>query len=303
MENKKLLVTGGTGLVGSALHGDIKVGSKDYDLTSPVQTAKMFADHNPTHVVHCAGRVGGLGGNMNYKGEFYYDNIMMNTNVIESARLHGVKHLVCFLSTCVFPDKIEYPLTEDKIHLGEPHNSNYPYAYAKRMADIQIRAYKEQYGLDYKCVIPTNIYGPSDNYSLTHGHVIPMLIHKCYLAKQNNTDFVIWGSGKPLREFIYSEDVARLTEWVLDNYEESEPIILTTSEEVEIGYVAKLIADAMEFKGNLIFDATKPEGQFRKPSSNEKLKKYLPDFKFTPIEVGIKASVDWFVQNYNKARK
>lgn len=298
----KILVTGGTGLVGSALKADIKVGS-EFDLRITKNAHSLISIHKPTHIIHCAARVGGLGGNMNYKGEFYYDNIMINTNIIEAARLGGIKKLVCFLSTCIFPDKIDYPLTEAKIHLGEPHSSNYPYAYAKRMADIQIKAYREQYGLDYKCVIPTNIYGSNDNFSLIQGHVIPMLIHKCYLAKQNNTDFIVWGSGKPLREFIHSEDIARLTEWVLDHYNENEPIILTTSEEVEIGYVAKLIADAMDFKGKLIFDTTKPEGQFRKPSSNEKLKKYLPDFKFKPIEEGIIETVNWFVQNYDKARK
>jgi GDP-L-fucose synthase len=298
----KILVTGGTGLVGSALKADIKVGS-EFDLRITKNAHSLISIHKPSHIIHCAARVGGLGGNMNYKGEFYYDNIMINTNIIEAARLGGIKKLVCFLSTCIFPDKIDYPLTEAKIHLGEPHSSNYPYAYAKRMADIQIRAYREQYGLDYKCVIPTNIYGSNDNFSLTQGHVIPMLIHKCYLAKQNNTDFIVWGSGKPLREFIHSEDIAKLTEWILDHYNENEPIILTTSEEVEIGYVAKLIADAMDFKGKLIFDTTKPEGQFRKPSSNEKLKKYLPDFKFKSIEEGIIETVNWFVQNYDKARK
>jgi GDP-L-fucose synthase len=124
---------------------------------------------------------------------------MINTNVIESSRKVGVTNLVSFLSTCVFPDNIEYPLTEKKIHLGEPHFSNYPYAYAKRIADIQIRAYREQYSVKYTSVIPCNIYGPNDNFSLEQGHVIPMLIHKLYLAQQNNTDFVIWGSGKPLR--------------------------------------------------------------------------------------------------------
>lgn len=298
----KILVTGGTGLVGSALKADIKIGS-EFDLRSAEIARSVIATHNPTHIIHCAARVGGLGGNMNYKGEFYYDNIMINTNIIEAARELGVKNLVCFLSTCVFPDKIDYPLTENKIHLGEPHNSNYPYAYAKRMADIQIRAYREQYGLNYKCVIPTNIYGPNDNFSLSQGHVIPMLIHKCYLAKENNTDFVVWGSGKPLREFIHSEDVAKLTEWILNYYDENEPIILTSSKEVEIKYIAKLIAEAMNFKGNLIFDITKPEGQFRKPSSNEKLRKYLPDFKFKSIEEGIKETVNWFVQNYNNVRK
>ena len=133
---------------------------------------------------------------------------MINTNVIEAARICGVKKLIAFLSTCVFPDDIEYPLTESKIHSGEPHSSNYPYAYAKRMVDIQIRAYREQYGLNYVSVIPTNVYGPNDNFNIDNGHVLPALIHKCYLAKNNNTDFSVWGSGKPLREFIYSEDAS-----------------------------------------------------------------------------------------------
>ena len=144
----KILVTGGNGLVGSAIDADIKIG-REIDLTNPHLTSQAFEKHKPTHIIHCAGKVGGVGGNMKYKGEYFYDNIMINTNVIESARRVGVKNLVCFLSTCVFPDDIEYPLTEKKIHLGEPHSSNYPYAYAKRMADIQIRAYREQYGVNY----------------------------------------------------------------------------------------------------------------------------------------------------------
>ena len=139
MSSKRILVTGGTGLVGSAITADIKIGS-EYDLRKPEIASKLLADHNPTHIIHCAGRVGGLGGNMNYRGEFYYDNITINTNIIEAARQYGIEHLVCSLSTCVFPDKVDYPLTEGKIHLGEPHYSNSPYAYAKRMADIQIRA-------------------------------------------------------------------------------------------------------------------------------------------------------------------
>jgi GDP-L-fucose synthase len=206
-----LMVTGGNGLVGSPIKCDIRTGS-EFDLRNPHICDKLFQNNKPINVIHCAAKVGGLGGNMNLKGEFFYDNIMINTNVIESCRKYGIQKLVCFLSTCVFPDNIEYPLTEKKIHLGEPHTSNYPYAYAKRMADIQIRAYREQYNLNYVSVIPTNIYGPQDNFNLENGHVIPSLIHKCYLSKKNNTPFRIWGSGKPLREFIYSEDVAKLTE-------------------------------------------------------------------------------------------
>ena len=203
----------------------------------------------------------------------------------------------------IFPDNISYPLTIDKIHTGEPHSSNYPYAYAKRMADIQIRAYKEQYGLNYVSVIPTNVYGPNDNFNIDNGHVLPALIHKCYLAKNNNTDFSVWGSGKPLREFIYSEDVAKLTEWVLDEYDEDEPIIFTTSEEISIKDVVGLIVDAMGYEGKVDWQEDKPDGQYRKPSDNSKLKSYLPDFEFTPIDIGIKKSVEWFVENYEKARK
>ena len=299
---KKILVTGGNGLVGSSITSDVKIG-KEYDLRNPEETNKMFDIHKPTHVIHCAGKVGGVGGNMNYKGEYFYDNIMINTNVIEGARKSGVEKLVCFLSTCVFPDNVEYPLTESKIHLGEPHSSNYPYAYAKRMADIQIRAYREQYGLNYVSVIPTNIYGPNDNFSLTHGHVMPMLIHKLYLAQQNNSDFVVWGSGKPLREFIYSKDIATLSEWAVNNYNDPEPIIFSTSHEISVMDLVDLLVKEFNFKGKVIFDKSKPDGQYRKPSDNNKLKSYLPDFNFTPIEEGVKETVNWFIKNYEKTRK
>lgn len=298
----KLLVTGGYGLVGSHIKSDVKIG-REVDLIKSNLTYEALKKHKPTHIIHCAGKVGGLGGNMNYKGEYFYDNIMINTNVIESARKVGVENLVCFLSTCVFPDNIEYPLTENKIHLGEPHSSNYPYAYAKRMADIQIRAYREQYGLNYKSVIPTNIYGSNDNFSLEHSHVIPMLIHKLFLAKETKTDFIVWGSGKPLREFIYAKDVARLSEWVLNNYNESEPIILSPSFEISIMDLVDLLVNYFNFKGKVIFDDSKPDGQFRKPSDNSKLMSYLPDFKFTPIEEGLKETVEWFIENNTYARK
>ena len=302
MTHSKLLVTGGNGLVGSAINANIKLG-REYNLINPEETLKAFQLHKPTHVIHCAGKVGGLRGNMKYKGEYLYDNVMINTNVIESARKAGVTNLVSFLSTCVFPDNIEYPLTEKKIHLGEPHFSNYPYAYAKRMADIQIRAYREQYGVKYTSVIPCNIYGPNDNFSLEHGHVIPMLMHKLYLAQQRNEDFVVWGSGKPLREFIFSKDVAKLAEWALNNYDESEPIIFSTSNEISIMDLVDLLVTEFEFKGKVIFDDSKPDGQFRKPSDNSKLRSYLPDFEFTSIEEGIKETVYWFKENYDRARK
>ena len=304
MKNK-ILVTGGYGLVGTefAEKKYVKPTSMDVDfrITSEVNTLIGLNDFDG--IIHCAAKVGGVGGNMKYKGEFFYDNIMMNTNIIESARLFKVKNLVAFLSTCIFPDNVEYPLTESKIHLGPPHFSNDAYAYAKRMADIQIRAYKEQYGLNYKSVIPTNIYGPNDNYNIENGHVIPSLIHKCYLSRENKTDFEIWGTGKPLREFIFSKDVAKLTEWVLDNYTESEPIILSTSEEISIKEVVGIIVEVMNFKGEVKWNTLKPDGQFRKPSDNSKIKNYLPDFKFTPLYEGLKETIEFFEKNYNIVRK
>lgn len=300
---KKVLVTGGTGLVGTAIEADIKVGTKDADLRDWDQTNKLIENHKPTHVVHTAARVGGVGGNMRAKGEFYYDNIRINTNVLESCRINNVEKVVSILSTCIFPDKVEYPLTEKKIHLGAPHKSNYGYAYAKRMLDVQTEVYREQYNVNYTCVVPTNIYGPNDNFDIDNGHVLPSLIHKCYIAKQNNTNLEVWGSGEPLREFIYSKDIGKLINWALDNYDDPESIIFSTSHEISIKDVVGLIVDAIGFTGKVIFDTTKPEGQFRKPSDNSKLLSLLPDFKFTPIDVGIKETVEWFTNNFDNARK
>ena len=303
MENK-ILVTGGNGLVGSEFVGNhfFKPSSKDFDLRDKDQTIRLMLKGFDS-VIHCAAKVGGVGANMNYKGEFFYDNIMMNTNIIEASRMSGVKNLVAFLSTCIFPDQVEYPLTEKKVHMGPPHFSNDAYAYAKRMTDVQIRSYREQYGLNYKSVIPSNIYGPNDNYDTINGHVLPSLIHKCYLARENKTPLTIWGSGKPLREFIYSKDVAKLTEWVLHNYDENEPIILSTSEENSIKDVVDIIVELMNFKGEVIFDSSKPDGQFRKPSDNSKIKNYLPDFKFTPLYDGLKETIEYFEKHYNLVRK
>ena len=300
---KKVLITGGYGMVGSAMESQIKLSKETCDLTNPKQTNKLFQLIKPDGVIHCAGKVGGIGGNSNYKGEYFYDNLMINTNVIEAARKAGVKNLIAFLSTCVFPDKVKYPLTVDQIQLGEPHESNYPYAYAKRMADVQIRAYREQYGINYTSIIPSNIYGPNDNFNLDHGHVMPMLIHKLYLAKKNKTDFTVWGSGKPLREFVYSKDIAKIAEWALFNYEHTDPLIISGDEEISIKDLVGLLVDEFKFKGKVVFDKTKPDGQLRKPSDNSKIKELLPDFEYTPFEQGIKETVNWFIENYDEARK
>ena len=170
------------------------------------------------------------------------------------------------------------------------------------MCDVQIRAYREQYGLNYVSVIPTNIYGPNDLFDLENGHVVPSLIHRCFLAREAGKDLEVWGSGTPLREFIYSEDVARLSEWALKDYEEAEPIIFSTSEETSIKELVEMVAELLRFKGKLKWQTDKPDGQFRKPSDNSKLKKYLPDFKYTPLFEGLKKTVDWFEEHYPEIR-
>ena len=301
----KILVTGGSGLVGRCFTGDEFVGlsSKDGDLRNRQHVSLLLNKESYDGVIHCAAKVGGVLGNTKSPADYFYDNISINTNVIDEARLSGVKKLVFFSSTCVFPDKVEYPLTPDKIHLGPPHNSNYAYAYAKRMGQVQIQAYRKQYGVNYFSVIPCNIYGPGDFYNLEEGHVIPSLIHKMFLAHRNNEDFVVWGSGAPLREFIFSEDVAKITMELYRKYNGEDPVILSTSEEISIKDVVHTIAKIFGFKGNIKFDTTKPEGQFRKPSDNSILKSILPDFQFTPFEKGLEKSVNWFIENYPKIRQ
>jgi len=314
----KTLLTGAGGLVGSTIVADMRVMGrkppyKDYkentkrwcDLTSYRETHNLFQETKPTRVIHCAGRVGGLGANSSYLGEFFYENMMINLNVLEAARRVGVQKVVSFLSTCIFPDKVKYPLTEDKMHNGEPHPSNYGYAYAKRMLEVQSRAYADQYGMKCVCVIPTNIYGPNDNFNLESSHVVPALIHKCYLAKKNDTDLVIWGSGKPRREFIYSEDVGEITQLICDCYEGTEPLIISNSVETSIKQLVKTIVKAMDFKGKVVYDKSKPDGQYRKPTTNIRLLDFIPECmdKFTPLEEGIQKTVDWFVENYETCRR
>jgi GDP-L-fucose synthase len=299
----KILITGGTGLIGSAFKEGIKVGSSQYNLISRSQTDQMIKDYKPEVIIHSAAKVGGIGANISQPANFYYDNIMMNSNIIDSAYKHGIKKLVCFLSTCVFPDKIDYPLTEDKIHEGKPHSTNSSYAYSKRMADIQIKAYNKQYNTNYFSIIPCNVYGLNDNFNLQNGHVIPTLIHKCWIAKQNNTAFEIWGNGSALREFIFANDVADIVLKLVDIYNATDAIIISNPQEYSIKQLVDLIVQYMEFTGEVIWLSDKPNGQLRKPSSNKKLLSVIGEYNFTTLEIGLKNTIDWFKLNYKTARK
>ena len=299
----KKIITGGTGLIGSHFSDGIKLNSSHYNLMNQQDVIRMYEEQRPDVVIHTAAKVGGLGANIKYPADFYYDNIIMNTNVIHYAKEFGVKKLICLTSTCVFPDEVEYPLTEEKIHLGPPNKTNFAYAYAKRMADVQIEAYNEQYNTNYFSIIPANVYGPNDNFNIEQGHVVPGLIHKFYLATKNNTDVEIWGSGNAKRELVHAKDVARVCEILEQTYSGPKPVIITTSEEIAIRDLAYLIADIFKFKNKINFNTDRPDGQMRKPSSNAHLKSLIKDFEFTPLRDGLEETIEWFKANYETLRK
>ncbi|TEB32680.1 epimerase-domain-containing protein [Coprinellus micaceus] len=313
--NNVILVTGGTGLVGQAIKHVIETepegsrfaklpgekwifaSSSEGDLRDPVQTRQLYEKYKPTHVIHLAALVGGLFKNMKYKLTFLRDNLLINDNVLEAAHESGTTKVISCLSTC-------YPLDENKIHTGPPHQSNFGYAHAKRMVDVQNHAYKEQFGHNFTSAIPTNVFGPHDNFDLEDSHVIPGLIHKCYLAKKNSTPFVVAGTGKPLRQFIFSRDLAKLFIWMLRSYDDVEPVILSVGEdeEVSIKEVADAIVNALDFKGDYTFDTTRADGQFRKPASNKKLLTLMNGFEFTPFTEALDLTAKWFLENYDTAR-
>ncbi|XP_039320809.2 GDP-L-fucose synthase isoform X2 [Saimiri boliviensis] len=286
----RILVTGGSGLVGKAIQKVVAdgaglpgedwvfVSSKDADLTDAAQTRTLFEKVRPTHVIHLAAMVGGLFRNIKYNLDFWRKNVHINDNVLHSAF---------------------------EIHNGPPHGSNFGYSYAKRMIDVQNRAYFQQHGCTFTAVIPTNVFGPHDNFNIEDGHVLPGLIHKVHLAKSSGSALTVWGTGKPRRQFIYSLDLAQLVIWVLREYNEVEPIILSVGEEDEVSIeeAAEAVVEAMDFHGEVTFDTTKSDGQFKKTASNSKLRAYLPDFRFTPFKQAVKETCAWFTDNYEQARK
>tara|TARA_R110000851_G_scaffold22466_3_gene66356 strand:- start:7 stop:942 length:936 start_codon:yes stop_codon:yes gene_type:complete len=304
---ERILVTGGSGMVGSALAEMIPnamfIDSSMYDLTDQVDTNYLFLDTNPDYVIHLAAKVGGVKANADNLGSFYYDNIAINTNVLEGARKFKVKKVLSLLSTCIYPNVVTYPLTEEQIHDGPPHPSNYAYAYAKRMLDIQSQAYRKQYGSNFITVVPNNLFGEHDNFDLNDSHIIPAVIRKIYEAKTNNKQLILWGDGKPLREFTYSKDLARIVLLLLSDYEEPSPINVGNPKEYSIKEVVKIISDVMDYNGDVVWDTSKPKGQHRKPSSNAKLLNLGWQNKdYTPLHAAIENTYKWFIDNYPNVR-
>ena len=305
----KVLITGGTGMVGSGFsnkqteHELILMGSGHYDLRSWHDCQLMMMHHNPDAVIHLAARVGGVKGNTDFVADFFSDNIAINTNVLQASKKFGVSKVVSLLSTCVYPDDVNYPLTEDQIHNGPPHVSNFGYAYSKRMLDVQSRALRQQYGCNFICAIPNNLYGPHDNFDLENGHVIPAIIRKVWEAKNNGTVPSFWSDGSALREFTYAPDLANILLHLLSEYNDPNPVNIGTTDERSIKSVVKMVCENLEYEGPINWDLSKPAGQFKKPSSNAKLISTGWDRAFyTSFNSGLKKTCEWFVENYPSVR-
>ena len=297
------LVTGSAGLLGAALKkiavGDYYFADRmDADLTSHKETFALFKKIKPKRVIHLAAKVGGVEANKKFPGRFFYENMLINLNVFEIAKDLKVEKLVSFISTCVFPDAANYPLSSRDLHNGAPHSSNMGYAYAKRMLDVQSRAYNQEFGMNCITLVTANMYGPSDNWNIQSGHVVPSLIHKIYIAKNNNESLNVWGTGSPLREFIFAEDIARLTLFAMDEYDNQEPLLLSNSIETSIRDLVEKIAELMNFKGKIDWDISKPNGQERKPSDDSPIRTLIPSFEFTNLNDGLQTTIEWFERNY-----
>ena len=301
------LITGATGLLGSEVLSQAAesfgLSSKDFNLTER-SNLRLNPNGKFDTVIHCAARVGGVKANTDYVAGFFDDNVRMNMNILEACKHDGLK-LVSVLSTCIYPDApyVKYPLTEDQLHMGPPHHSNFGYAYAKRMLEVQSRAYRQQFGCNFISVIPNNLYGVNDNYDLNSGHVIPALIRKFHEAKIDGKDeVVVWGTGRPIREFTFARDAAKIILWLAENYSGDEPVNIGNPDWVSIENLAKIIGEEIGYDGRLRFDASKPDGQYEKPSSNEKLRSLGWTGEYTSLREGLRETIKSFSNRYPRVR-
>jgi GDP-L-fucose synthase len=308
---KKVLVTGGHGMVGSELREirpDFLFPKKsELDLLSLDSVKNFFGERRGEicSVIHLAAKVGGVKANSDFVADFFYQNSVMNQNLLQTCSDEKIEKVVSMLSTCVYPDEkfVRYPLTEDQLHVGPPHHSNFGYAFAKRMLDVQSRAYRKQYGCNFVTAIPNNMYGLNDNYDLESSHVIPALIRKFYEAKLHNIESVtVWGTGSPKREFTFARDAAQIALWLLENYDGENPVNIGNTGSITIKELVSIISEEVGFNGNLVFDASKPDGQFEKPSSNERLMSLGWDGKYTNLRSGIRETVEHFSRCYPHVR-
>jgi GDP-L-fucose synthase len=299
---KRILVTGGSGLVGRHLREilpeAVYISSKDYDLRSEADV-RALCDRGWDHIVHLAARVGGILENINHPAEFIEENLLMNTLLLKYARLSGVPRLTAVLSTCIYPDVFErYPLTEEDLHKGEPQSTNFPYAIAKRSLAVQIDAYRKQYGLGYNYLIPCNLYGEYDKVDERRSHYLTALLGKIIRAeREGRTRIELLGTGRPLRQFMYGGDLARAIAACIENgITDSFNVAVGENRSIrEIAEIALAACGHPDFE--LSFDGVSPDGQFRKDVSNARLRRLLPDFEFTPLDRGIAKVYRYYKDN------
>ncbi len=307
-KNSKIFVSGHRGLVGTALvkeltnqgYTNIVVRTREeLDLMDTKAVNEFFSSEKPEYVFHLAAKVGGIVGNKTYPADFLFENIVINTNVIHAAHENQVKKLLNFGSVCIYPKLAEIPIKEESILTGELEYTNEAYALAKLSSLMLCKKYKEQYGDNFISVMPANLYGPKDNFHKQNAHVIPMLMRRFHDAKINNdAETVVWGTGKPTRDFLFSEDLAEGLVLLMNKYDELGHINIGPGVETSIGELATLIKEVVGFNGELKFDATKPDGTPKRYLDNSKIKALGWDAK-TTLKQGLQKTYEWFLENEN----
>jgi GDP-L-fucose synthase len=298
--NSRVYVAGNTGLVGSAivrmLHmkgytNILSTPSSHFDLRRQDDVERFFKNNEPEYVYLAAAKVGGIGANSNYPGHFIYDNLMIQSNIIHAARKFGVKKLLFLGSSCIYPKMCEQPIKEEYLMTGPLEPTNDAYAIAKIAGIKMCQAYRQQYGFNAISLMPTNLYGPNDNFDLENAHVLPTLIRKFHEAK---TDVTLWGDGSPMREFLHVDDLAEACFVCMRDYNDPEPINVGTGTDVTIRELASSISNVVGFKGNMHWDADKPNGTPRKVLDVSKIKSLGWEPKIS-LEDGIRSTYEWYL--------
>lgn len=313
LTKKRIIVTGGAGFLGSFVVDRLKAlgcknifvpRSRDYDLRDASAITRMLDDAKPQVIFHLAASVGGIGANQKNPGSFFYDNAIMGIQLIEQARRRGVEKTIILGTICAYPKFATVPFTEDDLWTGYPEETNAPYGLAKKMLLVQSQAYRAQYNFNSIYLLPVNLYGPRDNFDPKSSHVIPALIRKCVEANFNNSkEITVWGDGSATREFLYVDDAATAIVMAAERYDGSQPVNLGMNSEISIRDLTTKIAAATHFAGAITWDTSKPNGQPRRRVSADRAKKMFGFEATTSFDVGLKATVDWYMQNHASLKK